>query len=96
MALANDGEKDGRRRFCFEKSLDLIRGLEVRGGRLIIRQFHITRALAASLCLYTLPFCTSCSWNSAVIVEFLVVRIPFPATIDSGEPTPLQIGRAHV
>ena len=35
MALANDGEKDGRRRFCFEKSLDLIRGLEVRGGRLI-------------------------------------------------------------
>jgi hypothetical protein len=42
MALANDRGEDWRGRMCFEKLLDLIQGLEDRGGRLIITQFHTT------------------------------------------------------
>lgn len=83
MAVANVG----RRRICFEKWLDLLCGLGVRGGRrLIIRQFYrcsgdfFVSVFASYLSAHrVLELCTM------PVIEFPVFRNPFPTTTNPNQ-----------
>ena len=80
------------RRICFEKLLDLIYGLEVRGGRLIIRQFHTCSGdffVSLHSCLFARPVAGTLCRH---IVEFPVVRPNSPSQQPStlaSQPPPL-------